>query len=187
MIITNSKDIAKYVLTARNHGLTRSLSNRFSSGKPWDYDVIEPGYNYRLDEIRSALGINQLKRIKKLNLQRKNAAKYYYLKLKKVEGIESPEILNNNNHVYHLYIIKIKKSFGISRDDLFKKLLSEGIRTSVHYKPLHKFTMFSKKGKIHDNTVNSEEAYSEIISLPMYPNITKKEQDAVIQTIKNSR
>ena len=78
MIITNSKDIAKYVLAARNHGLTRSLSNRFSSGKPWDYDVIEPGYNYRLDEIRSALGINQLKRIKKLNGQRKNAAKYYY-------------------------------------------------------------------------------------------------------------
>ena len=120
-------------------------------------------------------------------MQRKNAAKYYYLKLKEVEGIESPEILNNNNHVYHLHIIKIKKSFGISRDDLFKKLLSEGIRTSVHYKPLHKFTMFTKKGKIYDDTVNSDEAYSEIISLPMYPNITKKEQDAVIQTIKNSR
>ena len=85
------------------------------------------------------------------------------------------------------WIIKIKKSFGISRDDLFNKLLSEGIRTSVHYKPLHKFTMFTKKGKIHDDTVNSEEAYSEIISLPMYPNITKKEQDAVIQTIKNSK
>jgi len=187
MIITNSKDIAKYVLAARNHGLTRSLSNRFSSGKPWDYDVIEPGYNYRLDEIRSALGINQLKRIKKLNEKRKNAAKYYYSKLKEVKGIESPEILNNNNHVYHLYIIKIKKNFGISRDNLFKKLLSEGIRTSVHYKPLHKFTMFSKKGKIYDDIINSENAYSEIISLPMYPNITKKEQDAVIQTIKNSK
>ena len=187
MIITNSKYIAKYVLAARNHGLTRSLSNRFSSGKPWDYDVIEPGYNYRLDEIRSALGINQLKRIKKLNEQRKNAAKYYYSKLKEIKGIESPEILNNNNHVYHLYIIKIKKNFGISRDNLFKKLLSEGIRTSVHYKPLHKFTMFSKKGKVHDDIINSENAYSEIISLPMYPNITKKEQDVVIQTIKNSR
>ena len=68
-----------------------------------------------------------------------------------------------------------------------RKLLSEGIRTSVHYKPLHKFTMFSKKGKIYDDIINSENAYSEIISLPMYPNITKKEQDAVIQTIKNSR
>jgi len=186
MVITNSKDIAKYVTTARNHGLTKTLSNRFSSGKPWDYDVVEPGYNYRLDEIRSALGINQLKRVKKLNLQRKNAAKYYFSKLKDVNEIEIPEILNQNNHVYHLYIIKIKNNSRISRDDLFEKLLSAGIRTSVHYKPLHKFTMFVKKGKKYDDIINSEQAFSEIISLPMYPNITKKEQDIVIQTIKNS-
>ena len=186
MVITNSKDIAKYVTTARNHGLTKTLSNRFSSGKPWDYDVIEPGYNYRLDEIRSALGINQLKRVKKLNLLRKNAAKYYYLKLKDINEIEIPEILNYNNHVYHLYIIKIKNNSRISRDDLFEKLLSAGIRTSVHYKPLHKFTMFVKKGKKYDSVLKSEKAYSEIISLPMYPSITKKEQDIVIETIKNS-
>ena len=186
MVITNSEEIAKYVRTARNHGLTKTLSNRFSSGKPWDYDVIEPGYNYRLDEIRSALGINQLKRVKKLNLLRKNAAKYYYLKLKDINEIEIPEILNYNNHVYHLYIIKIKKNYKMSRDDLFKKLLREGIRTSVHYKPLHKFTMFVKKGKKYDSVLKSEKAYSEIISLPMYPSITKKEQDIVIETIKNS-
>ena len=186
MVITNSEEIAKYVRTARNHGLTKTLSNRFSSGKPWDYDVIEPGYNYRLDEIRSALGINQLKRVKKLNLLRKNAAKYYYLKLKDINEIEINEILNYNNHVYHLYIIKIKKNYKMSRDDLFKKLLREGIRTSVHYKPLHKFTMFVKKGKKYDSVLKSEKAYSEIISLPMYPSITKKEQDIVIETIKNS-
>ena len=104
----------------------------------------------------------------------------------------TPTSANQEDHVsmpaHGSYgLIKINKSFGISRDDLFKKLLSEGIRTSVHYKPLHKFTMFSKKGKIYDDIINSEDAYSEIISLPMYPNITKKEQDAVIQTIKNSR
>ena len=71
MVITNSKKIAKSIVSSRNHGLTKSLKNRFSKGKPWDYDVIEPGYNYRLDEIRSALGLNQLKRINKINLQRK--------------------------------------------------------------------------------------------------------------------
>lgn len=184
MIITNSKDIAKYVFTARNHGITKSLSSRFSSGKPWDYDVLEPGYNYRLDEIRASLGINQLKRIKKLNLQRKNSAKYYYLKLKDIEGIEVSKFSKKEDDVHHLYIIKIKKDFGISRDILFKELLLSGIRTSVHYKPLHKFTIFSKKGKIHHNVNNSSKAYSEIISLPMYPDITRKEQDIVIKNIK---
>ena len=184
MVITNSKKIAKYVLTARNHGITRSLSNRFSSGKPWEYDVIEPGYNYRLDEIRAALGINQLKRIKKLNMQRKNAAKYYYLHLNDIEGIEVPKFSNTDEDVHHLYIIKIKKQFGMSRDNLFKKLLSSGIRTSVHYKPLHKFTIFNKKGKIHHKITNSANTYSEIISLPLFPGITRKEQDVVIENIR---
>ena len=69
------------------------------------------------------MGINQLKRVKKLNLQRKNAAKYYFSKLKDVNEIEIPEILNQNNHVYHLYIIKIKNNSRRSRDDLFEKLL----------------------------------------------------------------
>ena len=47
--------------------MTKSLKNRYSSEYPWVFDIIEPGYNYRLDEIRSALGITQLKRIKKIN------------------------------------------------------------------------------------------------------------------------
>lgn len=71
MVITNSKKTAEYVMSARNHGLTKTLVQRYASGKPWDYDVIESGYNYRLDEIRSALGLSQLKRIKKLNTLRK--------------------------------------------------------------------------------------------------------------------
>ncbi|WKT58322.1 DegT/DnrJ/EryC1/StrS family aminotransferase [Candidatus Nitrosotenuis chungbukensis] len=58
-------------MSARNHGLTKTLVQRYASGKPWDYDMIESGYNYRLDEIRSALGLSQIKRIKKLNALRK--------------------------------------------------------------------------------------------------------------------
>jgi len=54
MIITNSKQISDYTKSARNHGITRSLDNRFSAGKPWEYDIEESGFNFRLDEIRSA-------------------------------------------------------------------------------------------------------------------------------------
>ena len=77
MVITNSNKVSEYIKTARNHGITKSLLQRFSTGFPWDYDVNEPGYNYRLDEIRSSLGINQLKRIKRLNSQRRQAFTYY--------------------------------------------------------------------------------------------------------------
>ena len=65
MIITNSKKVADFIRYARNHGITKTLASRFSSGKPWDYDVKNSGYNYRLDEIRAALGISQIKTNKK--------------------------------------------------------------------------------------------------------------------------
>lgn len=187
MIITQSKKIAEYVKSLRNHGITKSLLQRHSKGIPWDYDVVKPGYNYRLDEVRAALGISQLKQIKKLNMLRRRAYEYYNEKLSDVHGILCPKIPKYEEHACHLYIIRILKEYGISRDQLFKKLLVCGIRTSVHYKPLHKFTIFKKRGKVIDSIKNSEDIYREIISLPLYPSITSKEQDYVIDSIKNSR
>ena len=186
MIITNSTKVAKYVSTARNHGITKSLQQRFSKGKPWDYDVFEPGYNYRLDEIRSALGINQLKKIKMMNLRRRKAFKYYNSKLYMVKGITVPLLPHNEEHACHLYILKIEKEYGMSRNELFLKLLRNGIRTSVHYKPLHKFSVFNKLAKSYDSLRNSKKLYKKIISLPLYSQISQDEQDKVITCIKKS-
>ena len=122
MVITNSKKIAKEIQSSRNHGLTKSLSQRFSRGKPWDYDVITPGYNYRLDEIRSVLGINQLKRIKKLNLRRRNACKFYNTRLNDIKGIQTPILSGKDDDVNHLYMIRVKEDFEITRDELFFNL-----------------------------------------------------------------
>ena len=184
MIVTNSKNIADFVRYARNHGITKTLTSRFSSGKPWDYDVKNSGYNYRLDEIRASLGINQIKRVKKMNLLRKKAADYYNKKLGDIEGVIVPGKSIGVEHVHHLYVIRITRKYGITRDMLFQKLLKIGIRTSVHYKPLHMFTIFKKMAKIIDSLSNSVHVYSQILSLPLYPSISKKQQDLVINNIK---
>ena len=184
MVVTNSKNVADFVRYARNHGITKTLVSRFSSGKPWDYDVKNSGYNYRLDEIRASLGINQIKRVKKMNLLRKKAADYYNKKLGDIEGVIVPDKSIGAEHVYHLYVIRITRKYGITRDMLFQKLLKIGIRTSVHYKPLHRFTIFKKMAKVFDSLSNSVHAYSQILSLPLYPSISKKQQDLVINNIK---
>jgi dTDP-4-amino-4,6-dideoxygalactose transaminase len=116
---------------------------------------------------------------------RRKACEYYTSKLKKIKGIESPEISKSTDNAFHLYIIKIKKDYGISRDKLFLKLLDSGIRTSVHYKPLHDFTIFKKMAKIKRGLNNSTTLYNEILSLPLYPTITQQEQDYVIHNLKN--
>lgn len=181
MVITKSKTIADHIRTARNHGITKSLTQRYSHGRPWDYDVTEPGYNYRLDEIRAALGVSQLKRIRALNQMRRKACEYYNSKLGMIKGIKTP--LLGKTDAYHLYIIRIKNEYGIKRDKLFEKLLKDGIRTSVHYKPLHEFTVFKKRAKIYDILDNSKQAYKEIISLPLYTKISRELQDKVITAI----
>ena len=184
MIITNSKELAEKLKIKRNHGISKTLLNRYTKGKPWDYDVDEPGYNFRIDEIRSALGINQLKNIKKFNLNRKKSFDYYNKNLKNISGLITPKSNSKFLSSNHLYIIRITKLFGITRDELFERLLKRGIQTSVHYKPLSKFQVCKKQAKKYDSLKNSEMAYDEIISLPFYTHISKNQLDTVVKTIK---
>ena len=184
MVITNSKRIAEYITSARSHGLTRSLADRYSKGKPWDYDIINPGFNYRLDEIRASLGLNQLKRINQLNSKRFLASKYYSKRLEEIPEIITPEIFRKKEHTYHLYIIRIKHEFGQNRDEVFKELKKAGIQVSLHYKPLHRFSAYKHLTKTYGKLDNSEQIYKESLSLPLYPSISKKQQDLVINNIK---
>ena len=185
MVITKSKEFSNYIATSRNHGITKTLEERYAKDFPWDYDISEAGYNYRMDEIRAVLGITQLNRINKINQNRRNSVKYYNEKFSNIEGIEPQNILNIKENSCHLYIVKINhEKFGIDRNSVSKKLLKRGIQTSVHYKPLHKFSIF-KNIKIYDNLKNSNILYDEILSLPLYSGISKKEQDIVINELKN--
>ena len=184
MITTNSKKIAEKVRQLRSHGMTKSLKSRYSSEYPWVFDIVEPGYNYRLDEIRSALGITQLKRIKKINDLRKKASLYYHKNLQNIPGIILPDMVNDNTHSYHLYTIRVTKPFKLSRNQLYKKLKDNGIRTTVYWMPIHEYAAYRKFAK-KSNVVNTAKIYDEILALPLFPNISKKHQDAVIKVIKS--
>jgi len=183
MVITNSKQIAEKVRQLRSHGMTKSLKNRYSSEYPWVFDIIEPGYNYRLDEIRSSLGITQLKRIKKINELRKKASSYYNKNLQNIPGIILPDMVNDKSHSYHLYTIRIKSPYKLSRNQLFKKLKDDGIRTTVYWMPIHMYTAY-RKFTNQSNIKNTSKMYEEILALPLFPNITAKHQNKVINCIK---
>ena len=185
MVVTNDKKIADFIQLARNHGMSRSLMSRYSTGKPWEYDIKDIGYNYRLDEIRSALGISQLQKLTILNKKRLIAFRYYNKELKNIPGLIIPNEKNFKNNSCHLYIVRITSDAKITRDKLFYSLQKKGIGSSVHYKPLHEFTLFRKKGTSRDSLSISKKMYKEILSLPMYPQLTRHSQDYVIKSIKN--
>ena len=185
MVITNSKQIAEKVRQLRSHGMTKSLQNRYSSEYPWIFDILQPGYNYRLDEIRAALGITQLKRIKKINDLRKKASTYYHKNLQNIPGIILPDMVNDRTHSYHLYTIRVTNPYKLSRNQLFKKLKNNGIRTTVYWMPIHKYTAYQKFAK-KSNVINTTKIYDEILALPLFPNISKIHQESVIKVIKSS-
>ena len=137
-----------------------------------------------MDEIRSALGVTQLKRIKKINELRKKASLYYHKNLQNISGIILPDMVNDKSHSYHLYTIRVTKSFKLSRNQLYKKLKDNGIRTTVYWMPIHEYAAYRKFAK-KSSIVNTTKTYDEILALPLFPNISKKHQDAVIKVIKS--
>ena len=184
MVITNSKKLAEKIKQLRSHGMSKSLTSRYSSEYPWIFDIEEPGYNYRLDEIRCALGISQLRRIKKINQLRKNVAVYYDKNLRNIPGIILPDIVNDYSHSYHLYTIRVTKPYKFNRNQLYRKLKNNGIRTTVYWLPLHKYSAYKKFFK-KSNIKNSDNIYNQILSLPLFPGISKKHLDSVIATIRS--
>ncbi len=186
MITMNDEAIAKKCQQSRSHCMTKDAFDRerFS----WYYDVTDLGYNYRLNDVQSALGLSQLKRLDQMNEGKQKNARYLTSQLSKISGIIPPYEANDRNHIHHLYVIRVVKDiFGLSRDELFKKLSLKGIGLSVHYTPLHLLSYYKgmfgyKKG---DFPV-AEAAYEEILSLPMYHQLTTEQMDYIVRQIKES-
>jgi len=139
-----------------------------------------------LNEVQAALGISQLKRVKDGIEKRVKAASYYTRKLSEIEGIVTPYEAENRTYVYHLYVVKtLEEKCGVSRDELFLKLSSKGIGLSVHYIPLHLMTFYKKTlGHETGSLPNAEEAYREVLSLPLFPTISKNQIDYVVDSLK---
>lgn len=185
MITTDSKEVAKKSFELRSHGITRNVSDRYKSKAPWIYDVIEPGYNYKMDEIRAVLGSSQLKKLNQQIKKRRKIAQYYVKKLEKIKGIEVINKEKINENVYHLFLIRIKESFGINRDEVHLRLKEKAIQTTVHYRPLHEYTIFKKQKLKKSQFPMSIKLYNECLSLPMFPDMKKNQQDRVVKELRN--
>jgi perosamine synthetase len=183
MITTNNSMFSKKIQLLRSQGMS-ILPHQRESKNQWKYDITELGFNYRLDEIRSALGISQLKRISLANKKRIHIAKQYDELLQNIEGIHIPKLKENRNHIYHLYSIRITEDFHISRNKLFSKLSKHGIGTSVQYYPLHLMSFFKENyPQKNDDFHVSNLLKDQILCLPIFPTMNKKQIEYVVKTI----
>ena len=178
IITTNNELMAKKIKNFRSHGIIRN--NKFH----WKYDIFQSGYNYRLSDINSALGLSQLKKIKKFLKFRKKVYEYYKAELHKYKNIINfPKYDLKNKPSYHLVLININFRKLRSNKDLFlKHLYSKNIICQFHYIPIYKFALYkNKKNKLK----SSEKYYNSTLSIPIFHNFDRKKQNMVIKNIKN--
>jgi perosamine synthetase len=186
MITTNDEKIEKRLRILREHGMSRNALER-ELGATWHYDVVDLGYNYRLTEAQAALGISQLKRLNDGIKRRIRIAEYYDKQLSTENlGITVPHRAPHRSHVFHLYTIKCTRSrHGLTRNELFKELSAVGIQSSVHYTPLHLMSFYKQFLKKTDAFPIAEKIYEQILSLPLYPTLTKEDVVLITSRIRN--
>ena len=178
-VTTNSKFIAKRLFLLRSHGIERS--NKYS----WQYNIKQPGFNYRLSDVNCALGLSQLRKVKKFISNRKTISNYYIQKLSKY--VQFINYNKKNNPSYHLFLISINfKNKNLTKNKLLLYLKKNKIYCQYHYIPIYRFKFFKDKkyNKIQDFK-NAEYYYKNTISVPIYYNLLLKDQKRIVNKIIN--
>ena len=160
-------------LNYKNRNLKTKLNSLrwcgISDRKEQIYDVTELGYNYYMDEISSAIGIEQLKKINKFNSRKYKIAKKYH---KEIKCLEKMPISKDCS--YHLYWILVK-----NRNTFLKNMKKKGIETGIHYLPVHKMKLYKSNIKLKV----TEKVTKEIVTIPIHPSLKNSEVDYIIKTI----
>jgi UDP-4-amino-4,6-dideoxy-N-acetyl-beta-L-altrosamine transaminase len=174
MLTTNSKELYEKLILLRTHGITKDNMQENHGG--WYYEMIELGFNYRLTDFQSALGITQLAKNKK-GVERRNEISSAYKKA--FEGkIKFQHLPVGAYNAHHLFIIEVEK-----RKELYDFLHSQGVLVQIHYIPVHNLPYYKKIGYSGADLSNAEKYYSKCISLPIYPTLSNEEQNFVIEQV----
>lgn len=179
MMITNNEWLAKRARLLRSHGMT-TMSYQRASGHATSYDVVDLGYNYRMDDIRASVGVVQMNKLQKDLDKRVQVRKWYDDKLKSVKGVIVPFTENNEFVSNYIMPIVLKDSTVEKRDQVRDKLHVAGIQTSVHYPAIHRFSIYKdyKATLPQTDYVTANE-----ITLPMYASLTEEDITFIVETL----
>ncbi len=179
IIVTNDTAIYENLKLLRSHGMTSMSFERFKGKKDY-YDVIAQGFNYRATEIQAAIGRIQLKKLMKNNERRKILVGIYRNLLADIDEINVPfnDFRHSANYIFPVIVNE-------KRDEIVHYLSKAGIQTSWHYKPIHKFTYYSKIFKDVQLPL-TEDISNREITLPLYPDLTEHEVEYVVSKLKDA-
>ena len=178
MVVTDDDDVAARVKLLRSHGMTTLTWDRHR-GHASSYDVVELGYNYRIDEPRAAFAVSRLARLERENEQRRTVADRYREAFAAAENfVVALPPADDAISAEHLFTIVLDD--GVARDRFRASLADQGIQTSVHYPPAHTFTIYGDREA--DLPVTSSYG-ARTVTLPLYAHMAEEQVDAVIEAV----
>jgi dTDP-4-amino-4,6-dideoxygalactose transaminase len=181
MLVTGKRELERRAKLFRSHGMSALTLDRHK-GRAVSYDVELSGFNYRIDDMRSALGVIQLSKLKDANRARESLVNRYIENLKDVNGLSIPfQNLENITSSYHIFVILLDRY--VDREEIMLKLKDVGVQSSIHYPPFREFTAFKDIG-LNPAPIAEDIAKREL-TLPLYPTLSVDEVDFVCENLKN--
>ena len=179
MISTSSPHLDQKARYFRAHGMTSLTLDRFK-GRAISYDVAQPGLNYRIDEIRSAIGLVQLDKLAEGNRQRKALVERYVDSLKNQKGLQIPFVeIQNCEPSYHIFVVLLDE--GTDRVEVIDLMKENGVQTSIHYPSFREFSAY--KDKVFAPTPIADKVSERVLTLPLYPMMTFEQVDWVVESL----
>lgn len=175
IVTTNNAELAERMRAFRTHGIER----RPDKGG-WYYEIVREGFNYRLSDLHAALGMSQMAKLDRFIARRNEIAERYRAELGDAPLILPPAAPDGFVHGYHLFAVQVPE-----RDRVFAALREADIWVQVHYVPVHHHPVSKDIPQTAADLPNCETAYSGLISLPMFPDLTNDDQTTVIETLKS--
>jgi len=178
-VVTNSREIYEKIKLIRSHGRFDKI-NYFSNASESQY--VQMGYNWRMSSITAALGISQLQKLDKIIQMRKENAKYISLRLSKFSEIQVPNTSSEVDHIFQMYTIRLRNKK--IRDELHEFLTKKRIFSKTYFNPIHLTEFYQEKfGTTKGMLPVTEKLSQEVLTLPIYPNMTLEEKEYLIQSI----
>lgn len=185
LVATHSAELAERMRAMRSHGMTTLTWDRHR-GHASSYDVVTPGYNYRIDEIRAALGLAQLAGLEERNRARGEHVRAYRKALGDVPGLGLP-FSSHSRGLPSSHLMPVVLPEDTDRPALMASMREEGVQTSVHYPPVHLFTAYRALGHGEGELPHTELIAPRLLTLPLWDSITGAQRDAVLSALKAAR
>jgi dTDP-4-amino-4,6-dideoxygalactose transaminase len=184
MLITSRQDVYERIRRLRSHGMTTVTWDRHR-GHASSYDVVDLGFNYRTSEINAALGLAQLRKLPANTQRRRALTEQYHRLLRDIPGVVIPFQTHRGIPAYHLLPVLLEST--AVRTQVMQHLALRGIQTSIHYPPIHQFSLYNKLYQISSVSLSKTEAVGSCqMTLPLYADMTENQVDYVCTCVADA-